>query len=47
MAYIEESISERVGSQFEGGLNSLDMYKRFGKEIEFKMYLHGVDDVIV
>ena len=47
MACIEESISEREGKQFEEGLNSkvkLDMYKRFGKKVEFKRYLHGVGD---
>ena len=47
LACIEESISEREGKQFEEGLNSkvkLDMYKRFGKEVEFKRYLHGVGD---
>ena len=32
-ACIEESISEREGKQFEEGLNSKDMYKKFGKEI--------------
>ena len=47
LACIEESISEREGKQFEEGLNSkvkLDMYIRFGKEVEFKRYLHGVGD---
>ena len=47
LACIEESISEREGKQFEEGLNSkvkLDMYKRFGKGVEFKRYLHGVGD---
>ena len=47
MACIEESISEREGKQFDEGLNSkvkLDMYKRFGKEVEFKRHLHGVGD---
>ena len=44
LACIEESISEREGRQFEKGLNRLDMYKRFGKEVEFKRYLHGVGD---
>ena len=45
LACIEDSISEWEGKQFEEGLNSevkLDMYKR--KEVEFKRYLHGVDD---
>ena len=34
--------------RFEEGLNTkvkLDIYKRFGKSIEFKKYLHGVFDV--
>ena len=46
LACIEESI-ESEGKQFEEGLNSkvkLDIYKRFGKEVEFKRYLHGVGD---
>ena len=35
LACIEESISEREGRQFEEGQNSkVDMYKRFGKELE-------------
>ena len=38
LACIEESISEREGRQFE---ERLDMYKRFGKEVEFKRCLHG------
>ena len=29
---IEESVSKREGKLFEEGLNSIDMYKRFGKE---------------
>ena len=41
---MEESISEREGRQFEEGLNSKDMYKRFGKEVEFNRYLHGVGE---
>ena len=41
LACIEESISEREGKKFEEGLNSKDMYKRCGKEVE---YLHGVGD---
>ena len=38
---------KREGKQFGEELNSevkLDMYKRFGKEVEFKRYLHGVGD---
>ena len=44
LACIEESIGEREGRQFEEGMNSIDMYKRFRKEVEFKRYLHGVGD---
>ena len=47
MAYVEECISERESRKFEEGLNSkvkLDIYKRFGKSVEFKKYLHGICD---
>ena len=47
MACVEECISERESMKFEEGLNNkvkLDMYKRFGKSIEFKKYLHGICD---
>ena len=43
---VEECISERE-SRFEEGLNTkvkLDIYKWFGKSVEFKKYLHGVCD---
>ena len=33
--------------KFEEGLNTkvkLDTYKRFGKSVEFKKYLHGICD---
>ena len=43
----EECISERESRKFEDGLNTkvkLDMYKRFGKSVEFKKYLHGICD---
>ena len=46
MASVEECISEREKRKFEG-LNTkvkLDMYKRFGKRVEFKKYLHGICD---
>ena len=46
MDCVEECISERE-SRFEEGLNTkvkLDIYKRFGKSVEFKKYLHGVCD---
>ena len=47
MASVEECISERESRKFEEGLNTkakLDMYKRFGKSVEFKKYLHGICD---
>ena len=47
LAYVEECISERESRRFEEGLNTkvkLDIYKRFGKSVEFKKYLHGVCD---
>ena len=47
MACVEECIGERESRRFEEGLNTkvkLDIYKRFGKNIEFKKYLHGVSD---
>ena len=47
MAYVEECISERESRKFEDGLTTkvkLDMYKLFGKSVEFKKYLHGICD---
>ena len=47
LACVEEYISERESRKFEEGLNTkvkLDIYKRFGKSVEFKKYLHGVCD---
>ena len=47
MACVEECISERESRKFEEGLNTkvkLGMYKRFGKSVEFKKYLHGICD---
>ena len=47
LACVEECISERESRRFEEGLNTkvkLDIYKRFGKSVEFKQYLHGVCD---
>ena len=44
-ACVVECISERESRRFEEGLNTkvkLDIYKRFGKSVEFKKYLHGV-----
>ena len=43
MACVEECISERESRKFEEELNTkvkLDMYKRFGKCVEFNKYLH-------
>ena len=40
-------ISERESIKFEEGLNTkvkLDIYRRFGKSVEFKIYLHGICD---
>ena len=45
MASVEECIGKRESRKFEEGLNTkvkLDMYKRFGKSVEFKKYLHGI-----
>ena len=47
LACVEECISERESRRFEEGLNTkvkLDIYKWFGKSVEFKKYLHGVCD---
>ena len=47
MASVEERISERESRKFEEGLNTkvkLGMYKRIGKSVEFKKYLHGICD---
>ena len=47
MACVEESIKKRDNKEFEKGLESkinLAMYKTFGKNIEYKDYLHGVSD---
>ena len=43
LAMVEESIGERK----KEGLNSkvkLTLYKCFGKEVQFKKYLHGLSD---
>ena len=40
-------MKEKVYRKFEEGLNTkvkLGMYKRFGKSVEFKKYLHGICD---
>ena len=47
LACIDECISERESRKFEEGLDNkvkLVMYKKLGKTVEFKKYLHGVSD---
>ena len=47
LACIDECIRERECREFEEGLDNkvkLAMYKKFGKRVEFKKYLHGVSD---
>ena len=44
---VEESIGEREREKFVEGLNSkvkLTLYKSFGKEVQFRKYLHGLSD---
>ena len=43
LACVEECISERESRRFEEGLNTkvkLDIYKRFGKSVEFKKCIY-------
>ena len=45
VACVEKCISERGSRKFEEGLNikvNVEIYKRFGKSVEFKRYLHGI-----
>ena len=46
MTCVEECISKRESRKFEGFNTKvkLDMYKRFGKSVEFKKYLHAICD---
>ena len=47
MACIDECISERECRKFEEGIDNnvkSAMYKKLGKRVEFKKYLHGVND---
>ena len=47
MACVEECISERESRKFKEGLNTkvtLDIYKRYGKSVELKIYLLGICD---
>ena len=44
---VEESIGEREREKFVEGLISkvkLTLYKCFGREVQFKKYLHGLSD---
>ena len=41
---VEESIGEREREKFVEGLNKLTLYKCFGKEVQFKKYLHDLSD---
>ena len=41
LAMVEESIGEREREKFVEGLNKLTLCKSFGKEVQFKKYLHG------
>ena len=48
LAMVEESIGEREREKFVEGLNSrvklLTLYKCFGREVQFKKYLHALSD---
>ena len=47
LAMVEESIGEREREKFVEVLNSkvkLTLYKCFGREVQFKKYLHGLSD---
>ena len=47
LSNVNESVSNSESKKYVEGLNSkvkLELYKIFGKEVEFKRYLHGVSD---
>ena len=47
LSNVNESVSNSESKKYVEGLNSkvkLELYKAFGKEVEFKRYLHGVSD---
>ena len=44
LSNVNECVSNRENKEYVEGLNSLGLYKAFGKEVEFKRYLHGVRD---
>ena len=46
---VEESIGGSERKKFVEGFNSkvkLTLYKRFGKEVQFKKYLHGLSGLL-
>ena len=48
LSNVNECVSTRKSKEHVEGLNSkvkLQLYKSFGKEVDFKTYLHGVSDV--
>ena len=47
LANVKECARTRESNEYVEGLNSkdkLELYKTFGKEVEFKRYLHGISD---
>ena len=47
LSNVNESVSNSESKKYVKGLNSkvkLELYKTFGKEVEFKRYLHGLSD---
>ena len=47
LSNVNKSVSNSESKKYVEGLNSkvkLELYKTFGKEVEFKRYLHGVSD---
>ena len=47
LSNVNECVSTRESKEYVEGLNSkvkLQLYKTYGKEVDFKMYLHGVSD---
>ena len=47
LSNINEYVTTRESNEYVDGLSSklkLELYKTFGKEVEFKRYLHGISD---
>ena len=47
LSNVNKCVSTRESKEHVEGLNSkvrLQLYKSFGKEVDFKTYLHGVSD---